>query len=369
MGWRMDAPRSANALLAGCAVLALAVSGCMVGDEDMSLYGDPADDRADLASLALDHSGGSTQFGGGFAPGNAPYGGFGGGPCTASRTPIVFIHGNGDEAKNWDYPSATGVASVYDSFIAAGYRACELFGVNWLSASERDAPQYNYHKLSKAQMIQDFIWDVLDYTGAGQVDVVGHSLGVTAALHAVDQGRMWPKIRRFIGVSGGMRGLTACYSVGNANALAPTCGSQNYYDSNIFGFYPHGLYTWNPRMGEGGFRDYPSGKSTRFYSLRAGYNDQVLCSTAGYMTGCASSALFDSYSGVRAQLDVGHGSTAANLDYDLSDWTIFNAGGGDIDGVGHFRARNNTGKIQVNMLTTECTGTACCSGYGARCAL
>lgn len=352
----MDVPSSANALLAGCAVLALAASGCLVGDEGTGLD----DDRADLAAQALDYSGSPTQFGGGFAPTSAPHGGFGGGSCTATRTPVVFIHGNGDQARNWDYPSATGVPSVYDSFIAAGYRPCELFGVNWLSSSEREAPQYNYHTLGKARMIQDFIRDVLDHTGAAKVDIVGHSLGVTAAL-------MWPQVRRFIGIAGGMRGLTACYAVGNANALAPTCGSENYFDPDIFGFYPHSVYTWNPRMGNGGFRDLPLGKSTRFYSLRAGHNDQVLCSTAGYMAGCADSALFDTYAGVRAQLDVGHGSTALDLDFDLDDWTIFNAGGGDIDGVGHFRARNNTGQLQVNMLTTECTGTACCSGYDARC--
>jgi hypothetical protein len=361
----MDARRNANALLAGCAALMLTVPGCTVGDDAAGLDSD----RADLAYYTLDHTGGSNQFGGGFVPSNAPHGGFGGGPCVATRTPVVFIHGNGDEAKNWDYPSATGGPSAYDSYIAAGYRECELFGVNWLSPSEREAPQYNYHKLAKAEMVQDFIWDVLDYTGAGQVDIVSHSLGVTVALHSVQQGRMWPQVRRFISIAGGMRGLTACYSVGYANALAPTCGSQNIYDSEIFGFYPHSLYVWNPRMADGGFRDFPAGKSTRFYSLRAGYNDQVLCSTAGWMTGCADSARFDARSTVRAQLDVGHGSTAADLDYDLGDWTIFNAGGGDIDGVGHFRSRNNTGRIQVNMLTTECTGADCCSGYDATCEL
>ena len=60
---------------------------------------------------ALTYTGGANQFAGGFSPANAPYGGFGGGACTAVKTPIVFLHGNGDEAKNWDYPSSTGAAS------------------------------------------------------------------------------------------------------------------------------------------------------------------------------------------------------------------------------------------------------------------
>lgn len=70
---------------------------------------------------ALSYQGASHQFAGGFSPSNAPDGGFGGGSCTASRVPVVFVHGNGDKARNWDYPSSTGVASVYDTFKAAGY--------------------------------------------------------------------------------------------------------------------------------------------------------------------------------------------------------------------------------------------------------
>lgn len=42
-------------------------------------------------------------------------------------------------------------------------------------------------------------------------------------------------------------------------------------------------------------------------------------------------------------------------------------GGGDLDGVGHFRSKNNTGVIQRNMITGTCTGTGCCSGYGFSC--
>lgn len=42
-------------------------------------------------------------------------------------------------------------------------------------------------------------------------------------------------------------------------------------------------------------------------------------------------------------------------------------GGGDSDGVGHFRSKNNTGVIQRNMITGACTGTGCCSGYGFSC--
>jgi len=64
-----------------------------------------------LPASALTYTGSSYQFAGGFNPASAANGGFGGGTCTATHTPIVFLHGNGDEAKNWDYPPSTGVLS------------------------------------------------------------------------------------------------------------------------------------------------------------------------------------------------------------------------------------------------------------------
>ena len=61
------------------------------------------------------------------------------------------------------------------------------------------------------------------------------------------------------------------------------------------------------------------------------------------------------------------GSTAAQVDYDFSDWSPYNASGGDLDGVGHFRAKNNTGAIQARMLSTTCSGSGCCTGYSGSC--
>jgi hypothetical protein len=37
--------------------------------------------------------------------------------------------------------------------------------------------------------------------------------------------------------------------------------------------------------------------------------------------------------------------------------------GGDVDGVGHFRARNNSGEIIWQMLDSGCIDLACATGY------
>lgn len=325
-------------------------------------------DREAVSGSGLTHDGPDAQFHSSFSPSDAPYGGFGGGDCTAVRTPVVFVPGNGDPAKNWDYPPSTGGPSVYETFKAAGYSDCELFGIDYLSAAERAVGVTAYHTPTRAGRIADFIEDVRLYTGAAQVDVVSHSLGVTMSLEALRQNGLWSATRRFISIAAGMRGLASCYYAGYANPAVPVCGSANWFDPDVFGFYPHAWYAPNARMRNGGFRDDPRrATSTRFYSIRAGYHDQVSCTTATYYSGCYRTAMFDSRSNVHAQLDVGAGSTAGQFDFDFSDWSPFALGAGDTDGVGHFRAKNNTGAIQVQMLSSTCSGTACCGAYAGAC--
>jgi pimeloyl-ACP methyl ester carboxylesterase len=52
-------------------------------------------------------SGEDVQYAGTFDP-KVGHGGFGGGACRATKTPVVFIHGNGDRAINWASPVARG---------------------------------------------------------------------------------------------------------------------------------------------------------------------------------------------------------------------------------------------------------------------
>lgn len=348
-------------------LLALGVSFFGCGPDSQAVAGAGADGVASTATTTsnLTYSGADSQFAGGFSPSNAPYGGFGGASnCTVTHTPVIFVPGNGDDARNFDYPSSTGVPSSYAAFKAAGYQDCELFGINWLSTSERQLPTLNYHTYTKADRIRDFIVDVLAYTHASQVDIIGHSMGATVALHALERFSLQSKLRRFVSISGALRGLSVCTQVGYANPYYPTCGSQNYFDSDIFGFYP----TMNPRMQNNGFRDTPSRfTSAKFYSLRADVHDGFACPTNAFTSTCGATGTFDARSNVTSQLDVGHGSTSLQIDFDWTDYSPYVAGAGDVDGVGHFRAKNNTGAIQVNMLTTSCTGTGCCAGYADVC--
>lgn len=323
-------------------------------------------------------SGNENQFSGGFQS-SSGFGGFGGGNCTATKTPVIFIHGNGDNAIAWDatpFGSANGFPipdqSVYEVFKSQGYNDCELFGVTYLSQSQRSKPADNYHHSAPQEIINDFIESVKVYTGKDQVDIVSHSMGVSMALSALSRFDNWDSIRRFVNIAGGVRGLQACRWMGYANPLAPTCGGQNIYDSHMFGFYPStgalyvswGRNDWTGSSGSRSMRRAPAYHSNvNFYTLHAGHHDQIHCSTLLGFSVCDDGARFNSYSNVKSQLNLGAGSLAVQYDYDFSDNSPTNLAGGDADGLGHFNVKINTGKVLHRMLTTNCTGSNCASNY------
>ena len=95
------------------------------------------------------------------------------------------------------------------------------------------------------------------------------------------------------------------------------------------------------RTGSGVVRDV-NGLS---YTVHAGEHDQVHCGLGSRPGECADGALFTPAPNVLAQLDVGAGSTPTQADFDFSDGSAYAMAGGDLDGIGHFKARNNTGAI------------------------
>ena len=320
--------------------------------------------------------GSASQYAGGFSPGVGS-GGFGGGACTATRTPVVFIHGNGDSAISFDLPPgavagyATPTRSIYDELKAQGYNDCELFGVSYLDASERGSPQYNYHSPAKYAVLKAFIDKVKAYTGKAQVDIVAHSLGSSMALASMKYYGNAASVRRFVNIGGGIRGLRTCLATGYISPYAPTCNAEGTYPFTYytFGLYPssgvayYGYNRWTG-SGAGSLRTLPATfTAVSFYTITAGIKDQVHCFTTSYSSTCSSGALFNAAANVKAQVDIGAGSSAYAYDWDWSDGSPLNFGGGDLsNGVGHVRSRANAGRIVYNMLGTTCT-TGCANGY------
>src|SRR3954471_24056051 len=103
--------------------------------------------------------------------------------------------------------------------------------------------------------------------------------------------------------------------------------------------------------------------SVIFYTLSAGQNDEIHCTTVQGRDGCDKGALFDKASNVKAQLNLGAGTPASQVHLNFSDGSLFNQMGGDTDGVGHFKVKNNSGQILYTMLHTTCEGLVCKGGY------
>jgi hypothetical protein len=266
--------------------------------------------------------------------------------------------------------------SVYREFRSRGYNDCELFGITYLSREEQASPKTNYHRPEKYDILIRFIEAVKAYTGKQQVDIVAHSLGASMAIAALTyQDNLhpgkngWAGVRRFVNIAGGIRGLPACLAAGFSNPFVTTCGSENVFNKYVFGFYPDsglpvGYNHWTGAEGPLSLRRAPAyHANTYFYTLHAGYNDQIHCMTAQRHKGCDRGALFAPSANVRAQLNVGAGSPARKTNLDFADWRPTALSGGDANGVGHFKVRNNTGQIIYEMLNTDCAGMACKGSY------
>lgn len=126
------------------------------------------------------------------------------------RTPVVLIHGTWLNSYNtWDY--------IARHLIAEGHA---VFAVNYGKDPETftgKAPGVyanNYLRTSQKE-IAAFIDEVLERTGADQVDLIGHSQGVAQSrMYLTDSGGHNPdepnrnKVRKLIGVGPATRGTT-----------------------------------------------------------------------------------------------------------------------------------------------------------------
>ncbi|CDW91555.1 lipase [Stylonychia lemnae] len=162
-----------------------------------------------------------------------------------NRVPVVFVHGAGDRIYG-DDPSNNGFRYTIEYFLDHGYTKSELYGSMWAFA---DLPPKQYNLVSDTEYIiaiRRFIEAVLDYTGAPQVDVISHSMGVPLSRAAIKGGvypmqnigdiQMKPinvKIRTFIGIAGLNHGVYYC-QFSFIRYLFLGCNDKNgFYPGNI----------------------------------------------------------------------------------------------------------------------------------------
>lgn len=151
-----------------------------------------------------------------------------------AQQPVVFVHGNSDQAVGED-DGPIGWTAVIRYFLANGYRPSELYATTWGSADPAHATE-QIHSFDYVNRIRAFIGAVLAYTGAEKVDLIAHSMGVTLARKAIQGGELdghdlgpplTDRVDTFVGIAGANRGLATCFWASSQ----PTCSAAD-------GFFP-----------------------------------------------------------------------------------------------------------------------------------
>jgi pimeloyl-ACP methyl ester carboxylesterase len=133
------------------------------------------------------------------------------------HTPVVFVHGNNDTP----YPTACnpyGRMQALAQFLADnGYATSELWGVGYqgdqcdLLTDPTIRSSQAHTTLANVPDVGSFIEAVLAYTGAPQVDIVGHSLGVVIVREWLrEHPRALRSVRRMVAIDGANHGIIDC---------------------------------------------------------------------------------------------------------------------------------------------------------------
>ena len=136
-----------------------------------------------------------------------------------TRTPVIFLHGNNDT------PFATACApygrmQAMAQYLADnGYATSELWGLGYegdqcdLAADQTRRSSIAHTNQANVPDLRRFVAAVLAFTGATQVDIVGHSLGVTLAREWMRQDGANTIVRRLVAIDGPNHGIINCSPV------------------------------------------------------------------------------------------------------------------------------------------------------------
>ncbi len=158
--------------------------------------------------------------------------GFGSAQGPVTHVPVVFLHGNNDTPYPTTCNGSYGAPQAFAQYFADhGYTPKELWGLGYqgdqcdLLTDETRRAKEAHTTAANVPDLRAFIASVLAFTGAEQVDIVGHSLGTTLAREWMRQDGAYGTVRRLVGIDGPNHGIINC---------SPS--PQNYYVT--LGFTP-----------------------------------------------------------------------------------------------------------------------------------
>ena len=137
-----------------------------------------------------------------------------GGAQAACLDNVVLVHGNTGSPSHWN--------DTVSTLKGRGYLASQLYLPNWGSKTSAGS---NDHGAANTTVVKNSITAAYAASCTGKIDVIGHSMGVTLAMKAINELAYAGRVNSFISVAGAQHGLNSCgvYPFNVANA---TCGAD-----------------------------------------------------------------------------------------------------------------------------------------------
>ena len=132
------------------------------------------------------------------------------------RVPVIFLHGNNDTPFPTPCNPFGYIHNVAQHLLASGYRPSELWGLGYqgdqcdLAAEITRKSGVSHSTAAAVPLIREFVRAVMAYTGAHRVDIVAHSLGVTAAREWMLQDNAYGLVRSLVAIDGPNHGIISC---------------------------------------------------------------------------------------------------------------------------------------------------------------
>jgi hypothetical protein len=142
--------------------------------------------------------------------------GFGSNQGPTAHVPVIFLHGNNDTP----FPTACNpFGHIHDFaqfFVNHGYYLNEVWALGY-QGDQCDLLQDQTRRSGVAHttaaavpLLRAFVRAVVAYTGAKQVEIIGHSLGVTVAREWMRQDNAHALVRALVAVDGPNHGIVNC---------------------------------------------------------------------------------------------------------------------------------------------------------------
>jgi pimeloyl-ACP methyl ester carboxylesterase len=202
---------------------------------------------------------------------------------------IVLVHGNTGSPSDWN--------NTVSTLKNRGYVDSQLFKPNWGS---KLCAACNDHGSANTNPVKTSMQSAFAASCTGKIDVIGHSMGVTLAMKAINELAYSSKVNTFVSVAGAQHGLNSC-GVYPWNVWSSTCGSN-------------GLSIGSPLINSVQGKRY----GAKMYSIKS-YIDEIVCYGSCYVYGSHTSNV-----------------DGQNATYDFS--------------LGHFGLKDYTTTTQANLL-------------------